>query len=185
MIIDPGDDAERISEAIRSAGLRVTEIVLTHFHFDHVLATEALHKETKATLHIHESEADHLRNAPTLFRAFSVNVPEGLEADNFLHDGDTLSVGELSAEILHTPGHSPGGISLWLPEEKVVFSGDTLFREGLGRSDLPGGDHQTLIASIRSKLLTLPEETRVYAGHGAPTTVAHERHHNPWLANRG
>lgn len=184
MIIDPGDEAERILKSVQAAELEATDIVLTHYHFDHILAATTLHGETGATLHIHEGEAEQLRHPPTLFRAFSPDIPQDLEADNLLQEGDTLSVGKLSAKVLHTPGHSPGGISLWLPEEDVVFCGDTLFREGLGRSDLPGGDHQTLIESICDKLLTLPEETRVYPGHGAPTTVAHEMRHNPWLATQ-
>lgn len=185
MIIDPGDEAERILKAVHSAGLKTADIVLTHFHFDHILAADALHGETNATLHIHEGEAEQLTHPPTLFRAFSADIPQGLEADNLLQEGDTLSAGKLTVQVLHTPGHSPGGVSLWLSEEKSVFCGDTLFREGLGRSDLPGGDHQTLLKSIREKLLTLPEETRVYPGHGAPTTVGYERRHNPWLASRG
>ncbi|MFO7917688.1 MAG: MBL fold metallo-hydrolase [Anaerolineae bacterium] len=185
LIIDPGDEATHILDSVRAAGLETTDIVLTHFHFDHILAADTLHEKTDATLHIHEDEADHLRHPPTLFRAFSPDVPQGLEADNLLQEGNKLSIGALSIQVLHTPGHSPGGISLWLPEEKAVFCGDTLFREGLGRSDLPGGDHQTLLKSIREKLLTLPQETRVYPGHGPPTTVAHEARHNPWLASRG
>lgn len=184
MIIDPGDEAERILKAVHAAGLETTDIVLTHFHFDHILAADALHEETGAMLHIHESEADHLRHPPTLFRAFSPDIPQGLEADNLLQEGDALSVGDLNIRVLHTPGHSPGGVSLWLPEEEAIFCGDTLFREGLGRSDLPGGDHQALIRSIREKILTLPKETRVYPGHGAPTTVVHEKRHNPWLVSR-
>ncbi|MEA3406851.1 MAG: MBL fold metallo-hydrolase [Chloroflexota bacterium] len=184
MVIDPGDEAERVLQSVRSAGLEVTDIFLTHFHFDHILAAETLHKETKATLHIHKREANLLTHPPPIFRTFSPEVPHGLKADNLLHNGDALSVGKLSIRVLHTPGHSPGGISLWIPEENAVFCGDTLFREGLGRSDLPGGDHQTLIKNIRDKLLTLPEETQVYPGHGAPTTIAHEMRHNPWIASQ-
>ncbi|MFP3896766.1 MAG: MBL fold metallo-hydrolase [Anaerolineales bacterium] len=184
LIIDPGAEAERLLESVRATRLEVTDIVLTHFHFDHILAANPLRKATGATLHIHENEAEYLCHPPDLFRAFSPNIPQGLKADNLLQEGDIFPVGRLNIQVLHTPGHSPGGISLWLPEEEAVFCGDTLFREGLGRSDLPGGDHQTLLKSIHAKLLALPKETRVYPGHGAPTTVAHEMRHNPWLATR-
>ena len=102
-------------------------------------------------------------------------------ADRALEDGEILTVGSLEVKVLHTPGHSPGGISLWLPAENAVFCGDTLFRDGLGRADFPGSSHKVLVESIRTKLFTLPDETVVYPGHGPPTTIGYERRHNPWL----
>jgi hydroxyacylglutathione hydrolase len=103
-------------------------------------------------------------------------------ADQLLRDGDRLSVGDLTVEVLHTPGHSLGGVSLWIETEKVVFSGDALFAEGVGRTDFPGSNGHILLESIRSRLLALPDETVVYPGHGPETTVGHEKRHNPWLS---
>ena len=181
LVIDPGADAEEILNALTTLEVRVGQIVLTHYHFDHVLAADALRRATGASLAIHESEAALLTKPPALFRFFAPQTPQGLVADRLLRDGDRLNVGDLCVEVLHTPGHSPGGISLWIDSEGVVFSGDTLFREGLGRTDFPGGDQELLLHSIRERLLALPEETIVYPGHGPATTIGYERQHNPWL----
>ena len=181
LIIDPGGDAKDILSAVRELGVQVRQIALTHFHFDHVLAAGPVRSATAASLLIHQDDAQHLTNPPALFRFFVPGTPRGLVADRTLQDGDTLTVGELTVKVLHTPGHSPGGISLWLPGEGVVFSGDALFREGLGRTDFPGSSHKVLMESIRNKLFTLPDETVVYPGHGPETTIGHERLHNPWL----
>ena len=184
MVVDPGGDLQDISSTLEEIGAQAQQIVLTHFHFDHILAADPLRQETGASLAIHEAEAPHLTNPPALFRAFSPDVPQGLVADQLLHDGDVLSVGDIRVEVLHTPGHSPGGISLWLPDEQIVFSGDALFREGIGRTDFPGSSSDQLLRSIREKLFALPDETVVYPGHGPSTTVGYEKSHNPWVAVR-
>ena len=181
IVIDPGGDAERILQGINAQQLVVKFIVLTHFHFDHVLAAEAVRSATGAPLAIHHNEADLLAHPPALFRFFSPEVPSGIVADQMLHDRDRLAFGDLEAEILLTPGHSPGGISLWFPQEAVVFTGDALFREGIGRTDLPHSDQSTLLSSIREQLYILPDDTVVYPGHGPQTTIGHEQRHNPWL----
>ncbi|NLG50001.1 MAG: MBL fold metallo-hydrolase [Chloroflexi bacterium] len=183
MVVDPGDDAQDIQRALDELEAQARLIVLTHFHFDHMLAADPLRRETGATLAIHEADAAHLTRPPALFRFFSPNVPEGLVADQLLHDGDALAVGDIRVEVLHTPGHSPGGISLWLPEEQVVFSGDALFRQGIGRTDFPGCSSDLLLRSIREKLFALPDETVVYPGHGPATTIGYEKQHNPWVAD--
>lgn len=182
IIIDPGDDAEQILEFVEELEVEVQLIVLTHFHFDHVLAAGAVRSRTQAPLAIHRSEAAYLANPPSLFRFFAPNVPRDLVAGRLLRDGDHLAVGRMDGIVLHTPGHSPGGISLWLPDEGVVFCGDTLFREGMGRTDFPGARQQTLVRSIRERLFSLPDETVVYPGHGPQTTIGHERRHNPWVS---
>jgi glyoxylase-like metal-dependent hydrolase (beta-lactamase superfamily II) len=182
--IDPGGDAQEILAAADDLGVHVRQIVLTHFHFDHTLAVGPVRTATGASLAIHKDDAPYLTNPPALFRFFAPNIPRGLVADRLLQDGEILTIGELSVKVLHTPGHSPGGISLWIAAEGVVFSGDTLFREGLGRTDFPGCDHQALIRSIRGKLFALPDETIVYPGHGPETTIGHERRHNPWVGGR-
>ncbi|MBC7236046.1 MAG: MBL fold metallo-hydrolase [Chloroflexi bacterium] len=186
MIIDPGGDAEEILAAVEKHKLHVTLVVLTHFHFDHALAAKPVCQATGARLAIHYLEVGYLREPPVLFRLFSPEVPRGLEADLLLHDGDVLQIGTLQARVLHTPGHSPGSISLWLEQEGVLFSGDLLFQDGVGRTDFPGSSAWELMRSIQERIFTLPEETVVYPGHGPETTVGTEKRYNPWVgAGRG
>ena len=181
MIIDPGGDAEKILDAIQESKVKVQHVVLTHFHFDHVMAADAVLAATNASLAIHHVEAAYLSDPPALFRYFTPSVPRGLVADLLLHDGDDLAVGQLNTKILHTPGHSPGSVSLWIAQEEGVFCGDVLFREGVGRADFPGCSREALERSIRERLFALPDETTVYPGHGPKTTIGHERRHNPWV----
>ena len=184
MVIDPGDEEERIATTLERLGLKACRIMLTHFHFDHILAAETLRAETGAPIAIHHEGAKYLLDPPALFRMFASSIPENLAADEMLHDGDHLSLGDVEIEVLATPGHSPDGISLSVAEEGIVFCGDTLFREGIGRTDFPGSSHATLMRSIAQRLFTLPDETILYPGHGPQTTVGHERRHNPWVAAR-
>ena len=181
MVVDPGDEAERIVAAAEDLGLTITRIVLTHYHFDHVLGAEALHAQTGAPVAIHESGTQLLAHPPAVFRMFAPGVASGPVADEELHDGDQLAVGDLKLTVLATPGHSPDGISLLLAEEGVVFCGDAIFREGIGRTDFPGSSHAVLMSSIKEKLFALPDETLLYPGHGPATTVGHERARNPWV----
>jgi len=180
-IIDPGDDSVDILLAVRELGLKVDWILLTHFHFDHVLAAHAVQRSTGARVAIHTEDAPLLHHPPAVLRAFGPAASPSLRIDQPLADGDILTVGDVTIEALHTPGHTPGSISFYLSSEKAVFSGDALFCEGIGRTDLPGGSYQTLLESIARRLLTLPDETAVYPGHGPATTIGHERRHNPWL----
>lgn len=180
VVIDPGDEAAVIQRAIEEAQLEITLIVLTHYHFDHIAAAAPLREATGAPVAIHADEAELLQNPPALFRFFQPRIPT-LQADRLLRDGERITVGDLAMQVLHTPGHSPGGISLHLPAEGVVFCGDTLFREGIGRTDFPGGDMGTLEASIRQRLYALDDETVVYPGHGPKTTIGWEKRHNPFV----
>ncbi len=184
IVIDPGDDADRILAAIEEHALTVSHLVLTHFHFDHILAAEEVRQGTGAHLAIHYLEADYLREPPPLFRFYSPAVPHGLRADVLLHDGDTLEIGTMQAHVLHTPGHSPGGISLWIKQEGVAFVGDLLFQRGIGRTDLAGSSARELVRSIQEKLFVLPDETIVYPGHGPATTIGEEKRDNPWVSQR-
>jgi len=184
MILDPGADPEQILNAVGELDLRVGLIVLTHSHFDHALAVEPVRAETGAALAIHQAEAGWLTDPPALLRFFSPGVPRGIAADRLLDHGDRLDIGELTVEVLHTPGHSPGGISLWIATERVVFSGDALFRAGLGRTDFPGSSYEVLVQSIHERLFRLPEDTTVYPGHGPPTTIGYELRANPWVGIR-
>ena len=184
IVIDPGADAQKIKGTAEDLGIRIIQIVLTHFHFDHILAVDALRAESGVPLAIHRDDAQHLGSPPALFQWFHPPVPTGLFADRLLQDGDILNVGDLRVEVLHTPGHSPGGISLWIAEEKAVFCGDTLFRDGIGRADFPGSSHCILIQSIQERLFALPDETAVYPGHGPSTTIGREKRLNPWVGSK-
>ena len=179
LVIDPGDDVEIIQAALVAADASLQLIALTHYHFDHVLAVEALRRTSTAPVVIGDAEVDLLAKPPALFRFFR-EMRQSIVADRGLQDQEVLQVGDLSVTALATPGHSPGGMSFWLPEHGVVFSGDALFCGGVGRTDLPGSDETELLRSIREVLFALPAETKVYPGHGPSTTIGHERRTNPW-----
>jgi len=182
IIIDPGADASAIVNAVREAGLSIELIVATHNHVDHVGALRQVKEATGAPYAVHEADAESLM--PDVFgRMLGVMMSRSLKAppkpDRLLQDGDVIEVGDLKFSVLHTPGHTPGGISL--RGDGLVFSGDTLFNFGIGRTDLSGGDYATLMNSIVTKLMGLPDETVVYPGHGPKTTIGAERRMNPFL----
>ncbi len=179
IVIDPGDDADRILAELRRLNLRVVQIVDTHGHFDHTLANGRVKEATGAPLWIHRADAEMLTDPLKGLSFWAGNIKPGPAADGFLKDGDELHAGEVILKVAHTPGHSPGSISLIT--SGAVFGGDALFQGSIGRSDFPGGDHETLIRSIRTRLLTLPDDTVVYTGHGPSTTIGHERLNNPFL----
>lgn len=179
LVIDPGDEAPIILEAIEKRSITVKMIVLTHAHFDHTGAAAALREATGAPIAIHADEADLLARPRPLFHG--MRAPAPIAADRILKTGETLEVGDLHIRVLATPGHSPGGISLYLEQERLICTGDALFCEGIGRTDFPGSSGVTLSASIRTQLYTLPVETVVYPGHGPQTTIGWERQHNPFV----
>ena len=179
IVIDPGGNARDILATLRREQLKLVAIVATHAHFDHLLALDEVRAQTRAPFLIHPDEAQVLANAATgaLFFGFTMRQPA--PADRLVREGDEVRAGSVSLKVLHTPGHSPGGICLLY--EKCVFVGDTLFQGGIGRVDLPGGDYATLMRSIRDQLLTLPDDTIVYPGHGDATTIDAEKQLNPFL----
>jgi glyoxylase-like metal-dependent hydrolase (beta-lactamase superfamily II) len=179
IIIDPGANAEAIIDMVRKLGLNITLIVATHGHVDHLGALNEVKGATKAPFAMHAGEAAMLpKISKYVSSVFGVRLASLPPPDRLLHEGDIIKVGELSFRVLHTPGHSPGGISL--AGQGVVFSGDTLFNYGIGRTDFPDGDYDVLMESIRTKLMTLPDNTVVFSGHGPKTTIGAERRGNPF-----
>jgi hydroxyacylglutathione hydrolase len=179
VVIDPGDDAQDILKVIADKGLRVRYIVNTHAHFDHVGANKAVRDATGAELLLHEADAAVLAAVANQSRAFGMAPVSSPPPDRLLKHGDRIVAGEVALTVLHTPGHTPGGISLL--EQGMVFTGDALFAGSIGRTDFPGGDLMTLVRSIKTNLMTLPDDTKVFSGHGPASTIGDERAENPFL----
>jgi len=180
IIIDPGGDAPVILDRIEQLGLCVKYIVNTHGHIDHIAANRPVKEGTGAMVAIHRDDAQWLiRDQGDFARMLGVHSP-GPPADILLDEGDEITFGNDSLEVIHTPGHSLGGISL--VGDGLVFCGDTLFAMGVGRVDLPGGSWETLMRSVKTRLFTMPDETIVYSGHGPPTTIGREKGFNPWFS---
>lgn len=179
MVVDPGDDPDRILMALAKKELKVKFLVNTHGHFDHVGANKRMKEVTSAPIAIHSGDEPMLTELSRSAAMFGLSAENSPPADTLLKDGDEIAFGDLSFKVIHTPGHSRGGICLYTPGH--LFAGDTLFAGSIGRTDLPGGDYDTLISSIKTKLLTLPEETVVYTGHGPETSIANEKRMNPFL----
>ena len=180
LVIDPGGEGGRILAEIAREQLQVKYIVNTHGHVDHIAANAEVRKATGAKLLIHEEDAPLLSNPDLNLSAYMGSELRALQPDLLIHEGDEVACGkQVCLKVLHTPGHTRGGISL--QAEKVIFTGDTLFADSIGRSDFPGGSYQTLIESIKNKILVLDDTCLVYPGHGPSSTVGHEREHNPYL----
>lgn len=177
-VIDPGGDADKILMAMAKDKLTCKAIVNTHGHFDHVTANGPLKKATGAELMMHSADAPLLAEASRSAAQWGLKVEASPQPDRLLADGDTVTIGNIALKVIHTPGHSPGGICLWA--DQAIFVGDTLFADSIGRTDFPGGDHHTLITSIRTKLFQLPDDVTVYPGHMMQTTIGRERKFNPF-----
>ena len=176
LVIDPGDDVPLILQTVSKHRLKIRHIVCTHGHFDHVLGVDAMRDRVKAPFAIHRAEQEFLKRAPQQAQqVLRMATPDAPVPDRLLDEGDHITAGPLDLRVLHTPGHSPGGISLL--GEGLVFTGDTLFAGSVGRTD----SWDELIGSIRSKLLSLPDSVEVYPGHGPATTIGYERRSNPFL----
>ena len=177
-VVDPSD-ADLALAILKEHGWRLTDILVTHGHFDHLLGVSGLKKSTGATVYISETDADGLRSGEASLSEL-VRIPqEPVEPDVLLHDGDTFTAAGLDIRVLETPGHTAGGVAFVCDEERCVFVGDTLFAGGYGRYDLPGGDFAALSGSIRNVLFALPDDYRLYPGHEEPTTVETEKRSNP------
>ncbi len=183
VVVDPGGSVREIVDALRQMRARVVAIVLTHAHFDHVMGLAGLKQDTGAPLLAGADEAQILDSAEGQAKFFGLSIPPPPVPDRWLKEGDELRAGAVAFKVIATPGHTPGGICLWDEADKVLFSGDTLMRGSIGRTDFPGGSMPDLLRSIRTKLLTLPLDTRVYPGHGSITTIGEEKMLNPFLQN--
>ena len=182
LVIDPGGDADELAAFIKQEELVVTALVATHAHFDHIIAAERLRALTGAPFMLHDADRpllDWMQESGRLF--LGIELPPPPEVDTAATEGQHLVGGSLELEVVHTPGHSPGSISLISSE--AVFSGDTLFAGSIGRTDLPGGDARALVGAVRSKLFSLDESLPVYPGHGPMTTLGAERAHNPFVGD--
>lgn len=181
MVIDPGDNVAYILERLVAHKLTLKQIVVTHAHIDHVGGALRLKRATGAPVLLNENDLPLLDMMDVQAGWLGIAPPEVAAPDENAREGMIVSVGKHKAEVLHTPGHTQGSISLYFAPEKLLFAGDTLFAGSIGRTDLPGGDRRQLLLSIHDKLMPLPDETRVIPGHEAETTIGVERESNPWF----
>ena len=181
IVIDPGDDVSQILELLTQHGLKVKAIVITHAHIDHIGGAQELKRITQAPVYMNLSDAGLQAMLATQAAWLGVPTPESVKIDAPLNDGATLQLGQAEFHVLHTPGHTQGSTSLWIPSERKLVAGDTLFLGSIGRTDLPGGDGRQILRSIHQKLLPLPEETTVIPGHGGITTIGQEKEFNVFL----
>jgi len=181
IVIDPGDDVARINERLTKSGLKLKQIIVTHAHIDHVGGALKLKRLTGAPILLNEDDLPLLQMMDTQAAWLGVRPPEVAPPDEGLTDGQIVGLEHYPARVLHTPGHTQGSICLYFAPVKLLVAGDTLFAGSIGRTDLPGGNYDQIMGSLRSRLMTLPDETRVLPGHGPATTIGEERVTNPFL----
>lgn len=184
VITDPGGDANNILARLAHHHLTLETIALTHAHVDHIGGLMELKEKTGATLYMHEAEEAIYQMAPRLGMMFGVSIGELPKIDHYFKEGDTFTAGQITIEVIETPGHTPGGVTFHFKSSEnkdILIAGDTLFAGSIGRTDLPGGDFNTLMASIKDKLFNYPDETVVITGHGPMTAIGRERYTNPFL----
>ena len=181
VVVDPGADIDAIEDLLERRGLAVEAILFTHAHLDHIGEAWRLRESTGAPTYLHPADTPLLQGLAQQAEWMGLPPPKITPIDHGLEDGQQLRLGGLDFQVLTTPGHSPGSVSFYLPAERTLLGGDTLFRSSVGRTDLFGGDAAQLMASIRLKLLPLGDDTRVLPGHGPATTIGEERRHNPFL----
>jgi glyoxylase-like metal-dependent hydrolase (beta-lactamase superfamily II) len=179
VIIDPGEDAERILAKIDEVDILIKQIIATHCHFDHIAAVAALVEKLGVVFLAHEGDISFVEEGKAAARRWGFDIDQPPNPDGWLNEGDTVAVGGIELEIVHTPGHSPGGVCFI--HGNVVFAGDCLFQGSIGRTDFRMGDFDELANSIKTKIYTLPDATVVLTGHGPPTTVGDEKRHNPFV----
>ena len=178
-IVDPGDEADQILSVVKKLDCRVKYILLTHGHIDHLSQIPILKNKLKAEFLMHEQDIPLVQSASTQAALFGLPDPGDLKPDRFLNDGDIIHLGELTIQVIHSPGHSPGSITFQVNQK--LFVGDLIFNGSIGRTDLPGGDYSQIIESIQKKIFTLPDSVEIYPGHGPATTVGIEKNTNPFF----
>lgn len=183
IVIDPGDgdDVNAVLAVLNEHQLKLKAIVITHAHIDHIGGAAKLKAATGAPVHMNARDQVLYDKLEVQAGWLGMPEPEKTEIDTEAKDGSRLTLGETDFHVFHTPGHTPGSVSLWIPAESTLVAGDTLFKDSIGRTDLPGGDGRQILRSIREKILTLPDEATVIAGHGPNTTIERERKRNPFL----
>lgn len=181
MVIDPGDEVEAILRVVEKHGLKITRIVITHAHIDHVGGAMKLRRATGAPILINENDSALLAMLDVQARWIGAAPPEVVAIDQPVADGDVVRAGNLAAQVIHTPGHTQGSICLYFAADRKLVAGDTLFSGSIGRTDLPGGSFDTILRSLHDRVLALPDETVVVPGHGSLTTIGEERQSNPFL----
>jgi hydroxyacylglutathione hydrolase len=182
LVVDTGLSPQPLIDHLQKSELDPVAVVYTHGHLDHTFGAKALRENwPDIKVAIHKNDADMLTDADKNLSAAMGTPLEFSAADIILNDGDEVDFAGVKLKVIHTPGHTPGGICLYSESEKLLFAGDTLFATSVGRTDFPGGDHDLLITSIRTKLIVLPDETKVYTGHGPATTIGHEKKFNPFI----
>ena len=178
-IIDPGDNADEIIKTIDKEGLNPELIINTHAHFDHIGGVKAIQEHFKIDFLLHKEDSFLIENASEQATVFGLSPIPKPDVNKFVNNGDKISLGDKIINVIHTPGHSPGGVCYYV--DNNIFVGDTMFAGSIGRTDLPGGSYETLINSIKERLFPLGDSTIVYPGHGPSTTIKNEREHNPFL----
>jgi glyoxylase-like metal-dependent hydrolase (beta-lactamase superfamily II) len=181
VVIDPGDNIDDVLAILSKHGLTVKAIVITHAHIDHIGGAAKLKAATGAAVHMNQNDQGLYDRMDVQASWLGMETPEITAIDTPARDGDTLALGDATFHVLHTPGHTQGSISLWIPAENKLIAGDTLFRDSIGRTDLPGGDGRQILRSIHEKLMPLPENAIVVPGHGGNTTIGREKEWNPFL----
>jgi hydroxyacylglutathione hydrolase len=183
IVIDPGDDLTKILEILAKHALKVKAIVITHAHIDHIGGAEKLRSQTGAPVWMNSADEVIAMSLPLQAAWIGMRVPKNPGVDVPAREGETVSAGTTEFRIIETPGHTPGSISLYIPAQHKLVAGDTLFRDSIGRTDLPGGSSKKIIQSIREKLFKLPDETLVIPGHGMNTTIEREKRLNPFVGS--
>jgi hydroxyacylglutathione hydrolase len=181
MVIDPGDDIEDVLALVRKHGLQVKQIVITHAHIDHVGGAMKLRAATGAPILLNQNDYALLKMLDVQAAWIGMATPGKVEIDQNVGQADQVKAGALTADVIHTPGHTEGSVCLYFPAEKTLIAGDTLFAGSIGRTDLPGGSFEKIMRSLHEKVLALPDDTVVVPGHGPQTTIAEERDSNPFL----
>jgi hydroxyacylglutathione hydrolase len=181
IVVDPGDEIEDVLAILARHSLKVKAIVITHAHIDHIGGAAKLKAATGAPVYMNARDQELYDRLDIQAAWLQIKTPEQTSIDSEARDGDSIALGDAVFHVLHTPGHTQGSISLWIPAENKLLAGDTLFRDSIGRTDLPGGDGRQILRSIRDKLLTLPEDAVVVPGHGGSTTIGREKERNPFL----